>query len=599
MRALLSLSLGLWLGLSMAVWGQEPTKQDPLAQMEQEILQGQKRVEAKYRRFREVLLRMAQYLADKDPVRAQLLRRAIEESNQRNIEQDLQQILQALQQQRLASAVLQQDEVLQDLTRILELLLSEQRSQRLADQKARLKQYIKEVKRLLRQQRVVEDRTHRGEPTQNLAPRQGQIAQDTKRLADRIARNEGLVPASPQGPNSSNSPADGSQGSSGKNGSSPDSQGQKPPSSGKPHPPNGKPSQSQNGKPQGKPNDKPSDNSQGNAQGQQNPNGSQGQNGQDSSKPGQSNGQNGKPNQGSNPGNQGNQGDSGSQGQSGQQSDQDQSLRNIHRQIQQAQQRMEQARKQLEKARREGALEEERKAAELLEKIQRQLERLLRQLREEEMARVLANLEARLRKMLNMQVEVYEGTLRLNLVPPEQRGRHEQIQAGRLSRRQSLITLEANKALQLLRADGTSVAMVEALLEVREDMQQVAVRLAQLKVGQITQGIQEDIIAALEEMLEAVRKAQDELQQRRNNPRSRPGQPMEPPLIDMLAELKMLRSMEIRVRKRTARYQKLIGEQDPVGQATEAELLEALRRLAQRQRRITKAAQDIVSGRNR
>ncbi len=261
---------------------------------------------------------------------------------------------------------------------------------------------------------------------------------------------------------------------------------------------------------------------------------------------------------------------------------------------------MRQAQKRLEEAKRKGALEEERKATEILEQIRRELERLLRQLREEELARVLAALEARFKRMLRMQVEVYEGTLRLDLVPKERRGRNEEIQAGRLSRRESLIVLEADKAMQLLREDGTSVAMAEALRQVREDMRQVTIRLAQQKVGQITQGIEEDIIAALEEMIEAVQKAQEELEQKQQQ-QSKPssGRPMEPPLIDMLAELKMLRSMEIRVRKRTARYQKLIGEQDAIGQATEADLVEALQRLAQRQQRITKAARDIVQGRNR
>ena len=260
---------------------------------------------------------------------------------------------------------------------------------------------------------------------------------------------------------------------------------------------------------------------------------------------------------------------------------------------------MRQAQKRLEEAKRKGALEEERKATEILEQIRRELERLLRQLREEELARVLAALEARFKRMLRMQVEVYEGTLRLDLVPKERRGRNEEIQAGRLSRRESLIVLEADKAMQLLREDGTSVAMAEALRQVREDMRQVTIRLAQQKVGQITQGIEEDIIAALEEMIEAVQKAQEELEQKQQQSKPSSGRPMEPPLIDMLAELKMLRSMEIRVRKRTARYQKLIGEQDAIGQATEADLVEALQRLAQRQQRITKAARDIVQGRNR
>ena len=45
----------------------------------------------------------------------------------------------------------------------------------------------------------------------------------------------------------------------------------------------------------------------------------------------------------------------------------------------------------------------------------------------------------------------------------------------------------------LLRDDGTAVAFPEAAEQMRDDMQQVVERLAQAKVGKITQSIEEDI----------------------------------------------------------------------------------------------------------
>jgi hypothetical protein len=82
--------------------------------------------------------------------------------------------------------------------------------------------------------------------------------------------------------------------------------------------------------------------------------------------------------------------------------------------------------------------------------------------------------------------------------------------------------------------------------------------------------------------------------------RTRPGQqapagePTEPPLIHKLAELKMIRSLQVRIYKRTQRYGEMIeGEQ-----ADSADLLEALESLAERQQRVYQATADLEQGRN-
>jgi hypothetical protein len=75
-----------------------------------------------------------------------------------------------------------------------------------------------------------------------------------------------------------------------------------------------------------------------------------------------------------------------------------------------------------------------------------------------------------------------------------------------------------------------------------------------------------------------------------------PGQPQDPPLVDVLAEMKMIRALQMRVNRRTQRYSRLV-EGD---KSTEnADLREALRRLADREERIHKVTRDIETGRNR
>jgi two-component sensor histidine kinase len=74
----------------------------------------------------------------------------------------------------------------------------------------------------------------------------------------------------------------------------------------------------------------------------------------------------------------------------------------------------------------------------------------------------------------------------------------------------------------------------------------------------------------------------------------RPAQAAEQPLIDKLSELKMLRTLQVRVNTRTRRFSRLLD--DAAERAEEPELRAVLARLAERQRAIEKAARDIVAG---
>ena len=256
---------------------------------------------------------------------------------------------------------------------------------------------------------------------------------------------------------------------------------------------------------------------------------------------------------------------------------------------------MNEAKKKLDDARRQDAVGKQEEALRELEQAKSDLEEILRQLREEEIERSLAMLEVRFRKMLEMQEEVYDGTQRLDKIPAAERTHNQEIESSRLSSKESQIVVEVDKAALLLREDGGAVAFPEAIEQMRDDMQQVVSRLAGAQVGKITQGIEEDIIAALKDMIAALKKAQKDQEGKKKRPgESQSGEPQDPPLIDMLAELRMIRALQMRVNTRTARYSKLIeGEQ-----AENPELVEALRRLAERQERIHRVTRDLELGKN-
>jgi hypothetical protein len=112
----------------------------------------------------------------------------------------------------------------------------------------------------------------------------------------------------------------------------------------------------------------------------------------------------------------------------------------------------------------------------------------------------------------------------------------------------------------------------------------------------ITQGLEEDVIAALEETLAALQQALKDLREQEGQPQpgQGQGQPGEKPLVDQLAELRMIRSLQVRVNKRTQQYGAMIeGEQ-----AEEADLLEALDGLALRQQKIFQATRELNTKEN-
>ena len=257
-----------------------------------------------------------------------------------------------------------------------------------------------------------------------------------------------------------------------------------------------------------------------------------------------------------------------------------------------AQQKMAEAQKKLEEAKKDGAVEDQDAALRELEQAKAELEEILRQLREEELARLLAQLEQRFAEMLRMQEAVYRDTHVLHAVPKPTRGKAEEIESGRLSRDEALILVEADKALNVLREEGSAVAFPATCEQMRDDIAQVVKLLAASNVDELTLGIEEDIIAALKDMIEALKKAQKDLKDKKSPPPGEGG-PAEPPLVDKIAELKMIRSLQLRVNRRT----KLIA--DTAAKTSDPELLRTLQDLAEREQDVHRITRDIVLGKNK
>ncbi|MDO5113226.1 MAG: hypothetical protein Q4E67_02515 [Planctomycetia bacterium] len=261
-----------------------------------------------------------------------------------------------------------------------------------------------------------------------------------------------------------------------------------------------------------------------------------------------------------------------------------------------AQRRMEEAKKRLQEARRAESAQEQQKALQELEQAKANLEEVLRQLREEEAKRYLALLETRLRKMQQMQRTVYDETLRLDKIEEEKRTYEHTVEATRLSRRELDIAAEGDKALLLLREEGTARMFPEVMEQMTQDMRRVSGMLAKGSVGKNVQVIEEDILATLEEMLAAVEKSQKEIQEQSKNPPSGSSMgEMDPALIDRLSEIKMIRASQLRVNRRTEMLEKWIQEKNVADEETES----ALRDLSRQQERIRQITRELGLQRNR
>jgi heme oxygenase len=231
-----------------------------------------------------------------------------------------------------------------------------------------------------------------------------------------------------------------------------------------------------------------------------------------------------------------------------------------------------------------------------LDAFKKKLEDLLRQTREEELEKLLAHLEARCKKMLEMQIQVLAGTEQTHKAVvsrvDKKASREDQAASLKLSDQEKDIISEANKAIQLIEEEGTAVAFPEVFQQVREDMKHAQRRLEVADVGEVTQAVEKDIIETLKEMIEALKKAQKDLDDQKKGKPGQPGPPPDQKLLDKIAELKMIRSLQKRVNDRTQFYGRLF----PNEQALDPEIRKHLSDLAGRQERIFEIMDRFVKG---
>jgi len=268
------------------------------------------------------------------------------------------------------------------------------------------------------------------------------------------------------------------------------------------------------------------------------------------------------------------------------------------KQVQEAYPHQKGAEEDLNKQDRQNASKKETKAIEELAKAIAELEKRLKQLREEEMLKTLAALEARCNRMLTMQIEVYEATkgiyaaVQKNPDKKPEKADHQKSQVQ--ATKENEIVIEADKALKLLESEGSAVAFAKVLEEVKGDMQSVQRRLEATYVDTDTQGIEENIIAMLKDMIQALKKAQQDIQNQQNQPPNQNNSKQNQKLIDILAELRLIRALQVQVNQRTTMY----GKKYPGEQAGDPIIQSELKQLSTRQVKLQDMIQKIATQAN-
>ncbi|MCO6047923.1 hypothetical protein NG895_28800 [Aeoliella sp. ICT_H6.2] len=504
----------------------------------------QQRLASRFERLEAVAARLAELANNSEPERAEQLRRAIKASREKGIAERFGTIVNLLETERLSAAAKDQTELQAELELLLQVLLEDPDNSEREAMKKFLKAQIREINKLIRQQRSLRNQNEEGADTNRLADKQNDVNESAGEVQE--ALEEGSDKAESEFGEGQPQEGESAEGKS----------------------PEGKPKEGESQE------------------------GQQGESQQGEGQQGE--GQQGEGQQGEGQQGEGQQGE-GQQGES-QQTEQQNSdpIKNAAQRVERARQRMEQAEKKLRDAQQRDAKEDQREAQRELEAARAELERILRQLREEEMERLLAKLVSRFRDMLAKQESIYDDTMEISAASTDGKPRNLMLQSIRLSRRESELVRDAEKALTLLREDGTSVAFPEATEQLAEDMRSTAARLATADVGPITQTVELDIITGLKDMIQALDQARDELaQQQGDSPQpggsGEPLPPGEERLLQLISELKMIRTLQARVYKRTQD----LGALADNPQVDPAELKVELDKLAERQERIFQATHDL------
>jgi hypothetical protein len=257
------------------------------------------------------------------------------------------------------------------------------------------------------------------------------------------------------------------------------------------------------------------------------------------------------------------------------------------------------AEQDLKKNDRPNAGQKEDNAITKFEEALKELEKKLEQLREKEKKKQLAGLEERLLKLIAKEREILDTTQRINDGIVRNKGERSPAdvqKAGVISDDQRALLPIVDSALRLIEGDGSAIVFYEVLNEVRKDMDWIGEELASTRVGDDTQLVEKQVIDQLQRMLEAVKKAQKELEEKKDG-KPKDGQPQQPgdqALIKLVEQLKLIRELQVQVNERTEAFGKAVKNAE---QTNDPAVQKKLKMLSDKQKSLQDMLHKITSQR--
>ena len=594
--------------------GEKPTDQLKLQQTQ---------LATQYANLEEVFMRMSEIEAATNPTRAGLLLQAAQMSKQLATQQRMLQASDLLGKGQYSRAIPEQEASRENLKKLLELLQSENRSSRVKDERKRLEDVLKDLRRIENIQRATRGRTEAGQDTQSAANDQKDLDKQLESAQNDLTEKKD---DKSDGKGESQSPKDQKVGEQNESGGEQKSEQEL--NSGKDK--SGKDTKSAEDKKAGEDKKDPQEKKAGEepktgedkkADGEKKGDGEKNEgdkknegvekkageeSASDPSMPKES-----MPNDAQKESSEGGeqeqsqeqskeQGEEGAQGQKSEDRKPKTKEEQARQRVERARERMQKAEKELRDNNRKEAIEEQQKAEDELQQAIAELEKILKQLREEEIERTLVDLETRLKRMSEWERGIREQTEKLAGLTGEDRDRQLDIQANKLSTEQLKVAMEGQRAMLLLKDEGSSQAFPEALEQVISDAQMVVKRLNGADVSAGTIAIEDEILGALEEMLQSLQEVQKKREEEKQNQQQGGGQSpgggeQEEPLVGKIAELRLIKTLQLRVNRRTDRLadQSNNGD-DLVGEVADGKLRDELRELSGRQQKIQGVTREIL-----
>jgi len=241
--------------------------------------------------------------------------------------------------------------------------------------------------------------------------------------------------------------------------------------------------------------------------------------------------------------------------------------------VQQAQQSMQKAAGDLRQQDPADASRQQGKAIKDLEEALREIEERLAQLREETQIEKLARLEGRFREMLARQQQATADTRNLEKKRQESGGelkRTDRLAVAKVAAEELSLSEAAQQALDIILDDGTSVVFADVVEQVRDDLKRVTQLLDAKQTDHFTTTLQKEVEITLEELIEALQEAQK--QKEGGSGGGGGGGGGQEPLLPGSAELKLLRSAQLRINRRTAAIDSARGDATELNEIVKDEL---------------------------